>query len=140
MAIYKRCDRCGALIPPASVCKCRQRFQYHEYDMMRRDKGRKAFYNSTEWKWMRDKVMTRDEGVDWYTMEAEGKLEAATMVHHIEPLAENWERRLDPTNLISLSSAAHNAIHAAYDSSEEEKAETQRKLKKIAETRESQTI
>jgi len=43
-----------------------------------------------------------------------GELIIANTVHHIEPLKDDWTRRTDIDNLISLSNDTHSEIEAMY--------------------------
>lgn len=72
------------------------------------------FYSSTEWKRIRDIVISRDNGCDLACPDHEiyGKI----MVHHICPITPDALEHsdiaiLDPNFLISCSMKTHNAIH-----------------------------
>lgn len=73
-----------------------------------------AFYNSREWKQMRQFVIARDNGMD---LGVDGyEIHAKITVHHIVPMtAEDIEygnpMMLDPDNLITTTHDTHNAIH-----------------------------
>lgn len=84
------------------------------YDKNIRDKKAATFYNSQEWKKTRRYVLAKYKGLDLYAFFIENKIVYADAVHHIEELKEKWERRLDITNLIPLSSINHNKIDAMY--------------------------
>lgn len=78
------------------------------------------FYHSTEWEKTRQDILDKD-GMDLWAYATRGTLEAATTVHHIIPLREDWSRRSDPNNLISLSESSHAEIEAAYKTPEKER-------------------
>lgn len=68
------------------------------------------FYKTDKWKKKRAAVLRRDiyqcrECVRY------GKVTAATMVHHVNPLELYPERKLDSSNLISLCNQCHNEMH-----------------------------
>lgn len=72
------------------------------------------FYTSSEWKRIRDEVITRDGGFDLGCPDfpIAGKI----IVHHMRPLTSYMlehsdETMLDPNYLISCSLMTHNAIH-----------------------------
>lgn len=72
------------------------------------------FYNSSEWKRVRDIVITRDAGCDLGIagMEICGKI----LIHHMNPISaadirNGGEYLLDPEYLICISHETHNAIH-----------------------------
>ena len=73
-----------------------------------------GFYQSYEWKQIRDEVIVRDEGCDLGIrgMEVHDKL----LVHHMNPIQLNQlihfdEAILNPEYLICVSMRTHNAIH-----------------------------
>lgn len=72
------------------------------------------FYNSREWKSVRDFVIVRDNGCDLGTdgHEIYGKI----LIHHMNPISAkdiqtNSEFLMNPEYLISTSHITHNAIH-----------------------------
>lgn len=76
------------------------------------------FYRSSEWKRIRDFVITRDDGFDLGCRDR--PIKGKIMIHHIEPLTpdaieHSEDLLLDPDNLISCSLATHNAIHFGDD-------------------------
>lgn len=118
---------------PLEVCEC-VRVRHRDYDRLQRDRKSKSFYDSAEWRKVREEVLARD-GVDLWLYTTKGIVEAADTVHHIIPLRENWERRCDPSNLISLSDRTHSEIEAAYKTAE--KTELQRQLMEIVRQQEA---
>lgn len=113
MAIYKRCTRCGVRSPSGSKCACLKK-RHKEYDKYSRDKQSDMFYHSKEWELTRQRVLTLDKGVDVYLYMTTGEVVFADAVHHIEPLKDNWSRRCDLDNLISLSNETHSMIENLY--------------------------
>ena len=73
-----------------------------------------AFYNSTQWRSVRDKIIARDNACD---LGITGRdILDAIRVHHINPISlEEFERGdnsiLNPEFLICTSLNTHNAIH-----------------------------
>lgn len=72
------------------------------------------FYNSVEWKHIRDYVIIRDNGRDLGIIghDIYGKI----LIHHMNPIsiediANRSEFLLDPNFLICVSHDTHNAIH-----------------------------
>ena len=84
------------------------------YDKYLRNKQSTAFYHSGEWISLRQVVISRYKGLDIYAYYIDNKIVYAEMVHHIIELEEDWNRRLDITNLIPLSNQNHNTISAMY--------------------------
>lgn len=70
----------------------------------------RQFYNSTRWLRLRERVLKRD-GYLCQISKRYGKRVQATVVHHIFPRENYPEYQWEPWNLISVSMAAHNALH-----------------------------
>lgn len=72
------------------------------------------FYTSTQWRQVRDRVITRDYGLD---LGIEGhEIYGKILIHHMNPmtvedLEHGNEDVLDPNYLITTCQATHNAIH-----------------------------
>lgn len=73
-----------------------------------------AFYRSTEYKSLRDRLIIRDNGCDLAVPDYDipGKI----ILHHLNPITiedviGRSEALLDPENLICVSLETHNAIH-----------------------------
>lgn len=78
-----------------------------------------AFYNSTDWEILREKVLERDKGKCQFFLGKwnDGKhfpktinIINADTVHHIIPIKERPDLALDINNCISLSFEAHEII------------------------------
>lgn len=78
-----------------------------------------AFYNSTDWDILRERVLKRDKGKCQFFLGKwnDGKHKPCTieivdavMVHHIIPIKERPDLALDINNCISLSWEAHEII------------------------------
>lgn len=75
-----------------------------------------AFYNSTEWRQFRQKMILRDNGCDMAMPGREIPKGAKLILHHINPLTledveEQGPALFDPENVICVSDRTHNAIH-----------------------------
>lgn len=116
--IYKLCRRCKKAIEHPNVyCDECQVIADEKKEQLQKDRDSKynktrdpkykAFYNSTDWKLLKDKKMQNEE----YRCELCKKL--ATEVHHIKPIQieEWWQFRLDYDNLEALCVDCHNARH-----------------------------
>ena len=90
------------------------RQRHKDYDRHCRNQTAKAFYNSAEWKAARGQALARDAGIDIYLYIAEGRIVTADTVHHIVELSEDYSRRCDLDNLISISEATHSMVSKAY--------------------------
>lgn len=124
MALVKYCNHagCSRLIPQGTkyceahtINQTRENSQRHrEYDAHCRNKRAKAFYNSAAWRAARASVLARDNHIDVYLYIMEHRIVAADTVHHIVELSEDYSRRCDLDNLISISEATHSMISKAY--------------------------
>lgn len=63
-----------------------------------------------------------------YMFMTEGIVIAADMVHHIVPLKDDWNKRIDIDNMMSLSSDTHSMIEQMY---KKNKGEMIRKLQEM---------
>lgn len=125
--LYRRCGRCGKRIESGSRCECLKK-RHSEYDRYSRDKKSKAFYNSLEWQRKRADILDLDEGIDVYVFMKTGEIILADTVHHIVPLKEDWSKRLDDDNLMSLNHDTHSAIEKKYKDSRQEMIDELRKM------------
>lgn len=118
MPIYKRCSRCGKRIQSGSRCPC-QKERHREYDRYSRDNKSKKFYDSVEWQRSRENVLELDQYIDVYMYMTEGVMIRADTVHHIIPLRDDWNKRNDPDNLMSLNHDTHSKIEQLYKADKE---------------------
>lgn len=138
MALMKYCNRngCNRLVPQGvrycaahTIDKTAENRERHkEYDAHCRNQTSKAFYNSSEWSIARARALARDTGIDIYLYIMEGVVVAADTVHHIIELSEDYSKRCDLDNLISISEATHSMISKAYKD-ETKKAQMQQTLR-----------
>lgn len=119
--IYKRCSLCGKRIPSGAVCGCRKR----EY---REPQGIYRLYHTQRWQSTRAAVISKFSGIDQWSLNIYGRIESAETVHHIIPTADDDKQFFVIGNLIPVSRASHNEIHALYKT---DKAGTQKVLWEI---------
>ena len=120
--INKICSRCGRILPVGERCSCQPAYR-RDYNRFRRDKKIAAFRASAEWRAMRQQIIERDNGTDQYVLHTTGALRPGFSVHHILPLStpDGWERRTDPSNLITLSDDTHSSIEYKYKTKHKER-------------------
>ena len=87
----------------------------------REEKARQDFYNSTEWKNIRDLVIRKCFAIDIVEYYKTGQIVMGYTVHHIIELKDDWNKRLDINNLIYLSQENHIKIHKLMERSKEDK-------------------
>ncbi len=103
----------------ADMKERRTRRKYYNWEAEIAKGNTDAFYNSTDWDILREKVLERDKYEcqffvgkwnDGMHKPDKIKLIRATMVHHIIPIKERPDLALDINNCISLSFEAHEII------------------------------
>lgn len=77
------------------------------YDKYQRNKKHDQFYHSAAWKRARDLIRIRDNGLCIECFNAK-RITVGTIVDHIIPIKQNWNKRLDEDNLQLLCQACHN--------------------------------
>ena len=77
----------------------------------RRNKEYTAFYNSTQWRKLRQQVLIRDNYMCQHCL-ADGIVnDKDLIVHHKIELKRDWSKRLDMENLEAVCVSCHNKIH-----------------------------
>lgn len=127
LPIYKRCPRCNKRLELGKQCECIKK-RHTEYRKYRNDYKEQQFYKSKEWLVTKSVVTSNLKGLDIYSYYILGVKEYGEKVHHIEPIKENWNRRLDIDNLIYLTEQNHQKIHALMRKSEKDKVLIQKTL------------
>lgn len=102
--------------------------RHQEYNLYRRDQRKAGFYISREWRLTRDAALRMYDHLDIYALIVQRRIVTADMVHHIVEIEEDWDRRLDMSNLLPLSNGNHGIISALYAKDERTKRETQQQL------------
>lgn len=95
------------------------REKYREYKHKRMQDAdearRQQFYNSKAWEGLRASREAAQYGVDIYELYTTGEIQNAERYHHIEEVAEDWDKRLDSNNVIGMSDKNHKRIHKEYE-------------------------
>ncbi len=102
--ILKYCTKCRQpfIFCPDSLCpKCREKYNAG-YNKHQRDMRADKFYHSKAWKDLSRAVLAKAD----YKCALCGGL--AVEVHHIREIRTDWDKRLDPDNLMPLCTACHN--------------------------------
>lgn len=124
MAILRKCSRRGCMKitkDGSKYCELHKDFELERYkEYKRRKKNDKDynkannFYCSDSWIRLRDLMRSEYLGmcvVCW----AKNRHRELHTIHHIEELKDNFERRLDASNLIAVCSSCHKRIHDEYN-------------------------
>ncbi len=77
------------------------------YDKYHRSDRSKQFYHSAAWKRARDLIRIRDNGLCIECLNQK-RITVGTIVDHIIPIKQNWNKRLDEDNLQLLCQSCHN--------------------------------
>lgn len=125
-----RICKCGRRIAQGEKCSC-QRERHSLYDETKRDKVKREFYLSKEWRKIAATVKARAKGLDEYKLATEGVIELGTTVHHIFTIEERPDLKTSLDNLIFVSARTHNKIHAEYKLGDKERKILQERLIEI---------
>ena len=101
MAMMKSCSRCGGLHPLGTKCFANSRNYYQQDPEIRK------FRNSTAWKKKAEEIKSRDKYLCQVCMKHNIFNYKELSVHHITPLSEDWGKRLDSNNLITVCDTHH---------------------------------
>lgn len=68
------------------------------------------FYHSSDWQSVRQLALTRDHYL-CQVCKRKGIIKQGNTVHHIVPIKDDWNKRLDLDNLETICMACHNKEH-----------------------------
>lgn len=118
--MLKKICRCGKIIPYSmKLCdECRAKAEEQrkkrikDYKTYNKDRDSKydKFYKSREWEVVRAVVIDRDKGLCQDCLK-NNTITLFQTVHHIIPIKENWDKRLDVDNLCCLCESCHQKRH-----------------------------
>jgi 5-methylcytosine-specific restriction enzyme A len=117
MALKKIC-RCGNTIDIVDgmcvECKVKQeeakKQRHKDYKLNRKDIREQQFYNTKAWHKVRNLRLIRDNGLCQVCLK-DDKIVLANTVHHKIELKQDWNKRLDIDNLMTVCESCHNRIH-----------------------------
>ena len=114
------CNKEPSIIDKAIADNNNPRKTWKTYDEMNEDELKiQKFYNSKEWRRMRDKLMQECFGLCEICFKLRGLIKNATSVHHIKKLRDRFDLRLDEENLICVCDNCHRLIEDTCSSVEE---------------------
>lgn len=142
MGLKKLCSKCNKVIKYGTTrcneCEAKHNEQkksdYKYYDLNIRGKDTHDFYNSPAWKKVKKAIRVRDNGGMCVMCMKENRIKFADLVHHIDPIKDNYDKRLSYSNLICLCNKHHKQVHAVYDTNEANKSIMQKKLVNMIKT------
>ncbi len=102
--MLKACSYCGRIHKRGEVCSRKPK--------LKKNTKLDWFRSSSAWQRKREAIRQRDLNLCRMSLH-NGVLDYTDLsVHHIEPLTEAWDRRLDDDNLITLNSFYHEQAEA----------------------------
>ena len=118
--MLKKICRCGKVIPYSmKVCnECRpkvelerkQNIKYYKQTTYERDSKYNKFYKSREWNKVRQLTIVKDHALCKDCLDR-NIITPYNTVHHIVPIKDDWNKRLDVDNLICLCESCHQKRH-----------------------------
>ena len=122
--IYKRCAHCNKRHEVGKKCGCEFKREYPPAA------GTRKLYKGARWQVLRRVIIARYNGLDPWAF-LHGRIEYASIVHHIVTAEEAPDMFYVEDNLIPVSRESHDEIHVLYRRSQRDKDETQAKLKSL---------
>jgi len=127
MAMMKTC-KCGVKIDYFTKCCTNcvtdQKARTKQYDkkVRRSEENEKfdKFYKSIQWSCGRKVAIDHYYGLDIYSYYVRQKIEQGKAVHHVIPLKDDWNKRVELSNLIYLTDANHALIERSMMSKDKE--------------------
>lgn len=125
MPSYTKCSSCRKRILKGTKCECRKD-AYKRYDKeVRRNEDNLRytnFYNSIAWIRLSKQIKNKYNGMCISCLLDYLIIKPCDVVHHIETIRDDWDKRLDEKNLIPLCHGCHNNIdHVNYTEDIKEK-------------------
>jgi 5-methylcytosine-specific restriction enzyme A len=77
------------------------------YDKYNRSDRSKKFYHSSAWKKVRELIKIRDNGLCQHCL-SDKRITVGTIIDHIVPITDDWNKRLEEDNLQLLCQSCHN--------------------------------
>lgn len=114
MGVVKRCGAPGCRELVAlyeTYCPSHKAYSDKQYNKQVRhnkvNKPRAVFYASKEWRSMRHQVLVSQHYL-CQSCKRKGIVKQGNIVHHIIPLEDDWNKRLDKDNLEVICQTCHN--------------------------------
>lgn len=140
MPVYRLCSHCNKRVEQYKQCSCeiaKRKESYRDYQRRRvsdeKDKKSQVFYNSGDWTRCKEVLESHQFCIDLLELHKTGKVVQAECYHHIVEVKEDWDARLDIYNIIGLTVANHNKVHAIMRQGSKQKKAMQNLLNEILE-------
>nr|WP_040436991.1 HNH endonuclease signature motif containing protein [Clostridium sartagoforme] len=102
----KRCLECEVKVEEER----KQNIRYYKQTTYERDSKYNKFYKSKGWNMVRQLAIVRDHALCKDCLN-NNKITPYNTVHHIIPIKDDWNKRLDINNLICLCESCHQRRH-----------------------------
>lgn len=99
--MMKACSRCGKIHESGHKCYANSRNYYQSDPKIRK------FRNSGAWHKKAEEIKERDKFLCVVCLKNNAYNYRDLSVHHIQPLSENWDLRLENSNLITVCETHH---------------------------------
>lgn len=103
--MYRSCKYCGRIVTESHKCTKKPQYPKKNIKIVK-------FRNSKYWKNKRKDILQRDKQLCRWCYLQNKYVYNDIEVHHIVPLIENFELRLEDSNLISLCRMCHEEAEA----------------------------
>ncbi len=105
--MLKACQYCGKVHDKKYVCKAKAKIlKERDGEQFKRNLQNRKFRSSINWRKKANAIRLRDNNLCVVCL-SKGIYNPAEGVHHIVSLSENFDKRLDDDNLISLCNDCH---------------------------------
>ncbi|MDT8717615.1 HNH endonuclease [Clostridium sp. 19966] len=105
-----------------------QKERHRIYKSKRTDKKYQVFYSSKEWIQLKRFIKQKYKGICLWSYFINGIIIPADVDHHIIPVKDDWDFRLNIYNIIPLCNSVHEKVHKLYEFDKEKTQSTLRKL------------
>lgn len=114
------CSVCGSIHNRNYECNAKRQAKA---DKSKRDRERldNKLFSSSKWKKLRNMIMNEHDNIDLFSYYVFGKVQVASVVHHIIEALDDADLMYDWDNLISLSDYTHiKIVHMLYKTNKKE--------------------
>ena len=144
MPIMYKCSAkgCSKILEVQGLCPMHQdkydkankiRYKVYTTERLMDEEQKKyhIFYNTNDWKRIRDSLIASYYAMDIVEYYRTGLVVNGYTVHHVICLEDNYDLRLNVDNLIYLTESNHQYIHKEYNKGEREKKAMQKILMEL---------
>lgn len=105
--MLKACKYCGKIHDKKYICKAKEKaFKERDNEQAKRNSQNRRFRATSAWRKKSASIRLRDKNLCLVCLN-QGRYVPGESVHHIVSLKEDFNKRLDDDNLITLCNACH---------------------------------